>query len=344
MATTGSLFRTRPESPLLDDFSAGQKTGSICVVRPTAVQSCPNVQNLAAAAPECEIKQMMSDKTRHYSGFHPGCAGLVLTFALVLATGCSSAWVRWRPNGWDADYGAAEARVAEAGGELLIFYRAVDQSRSDPTFDALRSAPLKQQTARYVRCSLYRSYEPDRRYVAQYGVERAPALIVVHGDGTYHARTGLTSAAQISEFLAAAQPPGAAPVLNPHIPRETNYAWHSSLESAQAAAQKTGQSILIVFNRWWSRDRRKLDKLLARHEVYGRFARMVHCRPWSILGLGGQSMNRFGVKNLPALVIVHPDGSHHVLELPTSYEAIVRFADRARPTGGAATSTAAVTQ
>jgi len=225
---------------------------------------------------------------------------------------------------------------------MLLFFRAVDQSRPDPTLDALRSTPLKQQTAQYVLCSLYRSYEPDRRYVAQYGVDRAPALIVMHGDGTYHARTGVTSAAQISEFLAAAQPPGAAPVLNPYIPRETNYVWHSSLESAEAAAQQKGQSILIVFDRWWSRERRTLEKLLERREVYSRFADMVHCRPGSILGLDDQSMARFGVMNLPALVVVHPDGSHHVLELPTSYESIVRFADRARPTAVAATSTAAV--
>jgi len=284
---------------------------------------------------------MISDSRRHYTGVRSRYTGLGLTFALVMATGCSSTWGRWRPNGWDADYCAAEARAAESGGEMLIFYRAVDQGRPDPTFDALRSDPLKQQTARYVRCSLYRSYEPDRRYAAQYGVERAPALIVVHNDGTYHARTGLTSAEQISEFLAAAQPPGATPVLNPYIPRETNYAWHSSVESAEATAQKTGQSILIVFDRWWSRDRRKLEKLLERREVYGRFARMVHCRPGSILGLGDQSMARFNVKNLPALVIVHPDGSHYVLELPTSYEAVVRFADRVRPSDSEATSTAA---
>ncbi|MDO8632694.1 MAG: hypothetical protein Q7R41_19600, partial [Phycisphaerales bacterium] len=39
---------------------------------------------------------------------------------------------------------------------------------------------------------------------------------------------------------------------------------------------------------------------------------------------------RFGVKNLPALVIVEPEGNARALELPTSYEAIVRFADGAR--------------
>ena len=233
--------------------------------------------------------------------------------------------------------------MAESGQEMLIFFRAVDQDRPDPTFDALRSAPLEQQTSKYVLCSLYRSYEPDRRYAAQYGVNRAPALIIVHRDGKYHARTGLTSAAQISEFLDASQQSGAAPILNPHIPRETNYVWHSSLKSAEAVAQKTGQSILIVFDRWWSRDRGKLEKLLDRSEVYSRFAGMVHCRPGSIVGLDDQSMTRFGVENSPALVVVHSDGSHQVLELPTSYEAIVRFADRARPTGGAAPSTPAAT-
>ena len=321
-----------------------------------------NVHDGVPKASEREIKLMMSDKTRHHVGCRwmpsgvravrnvcsPHCSRAVrltaLTVALMLATGCSSTWSRWRPNGWHADYSAAEARMAESGSEMLIFFRAVDQDRPDPTFDALRSAPLKQQTAKYVLCSLYRSYEPDRRYVAQYGVDRAPALIVVHGDGTYHARTGLTSAAQISEFLAAAQPPGGKPVLNPHIPRDVNYVWHSSLESAETAAQKTGQSILIVYDRWWSRDRRKVEKLLEHREVYSRFAGMVHCRPGSILGGDHQSMARFSVVNLPALAVVHPDGSHQVLELPTSYEAIVRFADRARPTGGAATSTAAVAQ
>lgn len=288
---------------------------------------------------------MTSDNRRHSVGWRLCCAGMAFMVVLTVTTGCSSKWIRWRPDGWNADYDAAEARMGESGGDMLIFFRSVDQGRPDPMFEALRSAPLKQQTAQYVRCSLYRSYEPDRRYAAQYGVERAPALIVVHRDGTYHALEGVASAEKISEFLAAAQPPGAVPDLNPHIPRETNYAWHSSLESAEAAAQKAGQSILVVFDRWWSRDRRKLEKLLERREVHSRFTGMVHCRPRSILGNGDESMARFGIVNVPALVIVRPDGTSHVLELPTCYEAIVRFADRARPTAGAATSsTAAVVE
>ncbi len=276
---------------------------------------------------------MMKNKTRHNIGWPPGGAPIAFAVALLLASGCSTTWGRWRPNGWYSDYDSAEARMNESGGDMLIFYRSVDQGLPDPTYEALCSSPLKSQTAKYVRCSLYQTYEPDRRYVAQYGVVRAPALIVVHRDGTYHSLSGATSAAKISEFLAAAQPPGASPVLNPHIPREANYAWHTSLESAEAAARETGQPILIVFDQWWSRDWWKLENLLKHREVYNRFAGMVHCRPWSILGLGDESLARFGVENTPALVIVHPDGSYSVLELPTSFEAIVRFADLARPTG-----------
>jgi len=330
----------RPESLLGDAPPA--RFGEVLAWTVQGNYSCGfNVHGGAPAASGRRFKLMMSDKTRHCAGCFPACAVLTLTIALTTATGCSSTLAQWRPNEWYADYNEAEARVRESGREMLLFFHAVDQDRPDPTFRALQSESLKQQTGQHVLCSLYRSYEPDRRYAAQYGVNRAPALIVVHRDGTYHARTGVASAAQISEFLAAAEPPGAAPVLNPLIPRASNYVWYSSIESAEAAAKKTGQSILIVFDRWWPRERRKLEKLLDRSEVYSRFASMVHCRPGSVLGLDDQSMVRFGVLNLPALVVVHPDGSYQVLELPTSYEAIVRFADRARHTGGAAPSTSA---
>lgn len=257
----------------------------------------------------------------------------------MLAAGCASSDL-WRLNGWDTDYDTAEARRAGSDRQLLLFFRPADKSRPDPMFAALQGARLKEQTDPYTRCSLYNSYEPDRRYVAQYGVDRAPALIVVHRDGTYHALTGAASEAQISDFLAAAKPPGATARINPYIPRQTQYAWNTSLESAEAAAQKNGQPLLIVFDQWWSRDRQKLDKLLARREVYSRFAGMVHCRPSSIWSSGGNAMTRFGVMNVPALVILNYDGSHHTLELPTSYESIVRFADRARQSDVAATSTA----
>ena len=287
---------------------------------------------------------MLSDKQWPFACPRLGRNAMACIVAWMLTAGCSTTWDRLRPNGWAADYDTAEARVGESGRERLIYYHPTDQGLHDPTFDALRSGPLRQQTAPFVLCSLFRSYERDRRYAAQFGVERAPALIVVHREGTYHARTGEMSAPQIAEFLAASKAPGAPPVVNLHIPRQPHYVWHGSLESAETTARKTGQSILIVLDRWWPGDRRKLKKLLEHREVYSRFADMVHCRPGSIWGRGDKSITRFGVVNLPALVILHADGAHQVLELPTSYEAVVRFADRARTTGGgaSATSTAAV--
>ena len=51
----------------------------------------------------------------------------------------------------------------------------------------------------------------------------------------------------------------------------------------------------------------------------------------------------FGTVRIPALVVVDADGNHHVLEIPTSYEAIVRFGDRlAQPDRGPEDSIATV--
>jgi hypothetical protein len=59
---------------------------------------------------------------------------------------------------------------------------------------------------------------------------------------------------------------------------------------------------------------------------------MVHCR----VGVGGLStdayITRFGALMLPAVVIAHRNGTFDVLEMPMSYEAVVRFADGATGT------------
>jgi hypothetical protein len=76
--------------------------------------------------------------------------------------------------------------------------------------------------------------------------------------------------------------------------------------------------------------------LLARQEVYKRFADMVHCRvntfnPWT-----KAYITEFGALKLPALVIAKGDGSNHVLEMPASYGAVVRFADLSRESSATA--------
>lgn len=265
-----------------------------------------------------------------------GTAAIVLE--LVVGAGCSTGLPRWNWNGWSgwiAGYESAERASKESGKEMLVFYRTTDVGEFDTMNDALQSSTVKTRTANYVRCCLFQSYEPDRRYVAQYGVERAPALILVHSDGTFHAQSGPQSAEQIARFVDEARPPGASPVLNPYVPRSAVYTWHDSLPSAEQVASRTGQSVLIVLDRWMSRDWLKLGPMLESREVHSRFADWVHCRPnGSLWGGVGAAQRRFGVVNLPAIVLAHPDGSYQVLELPTSTESIALFADAARTTQG----------
>jgi len=262
---------------------------------------------------------------------------------LLLAAGCHSPiaqLTRFATGGWTADYETAESLARASGQGMVIYYTNVDLTRPDPLRAAVKAGAAAAPSKDYVHCVLFRSYEPDRRYVAQYGVDRAPAVITVHPDGTYHARSGTMSAEQVASFLVDASPPGASPRINRFIPREVNYSWHSSLESAEEAAQRTGQPILIVLDRWMSRDWQRLKVMLDRREVYTRFADMVHCRPGAVWPSAGQVAERFEVRNLPAVVILRPDGSHETMELPNSYESLVRFADHAR-LGGAAPNVAA---
>jgi hypothetical protein len=253
----------------------------------------------------------------------------------ALIAGCATTLPDWLRPSWTPGYEDA-ARAARADGRgMLVLYRNTDQGVQDAMFDALRTHEVETRTKDAVTCLLFQSHEPDRRFVAQYGVERAPALILIHPDGTYHARTGTQSSEQIAAFLDAAVPPGAEPKRNPHLLRQPVYAWHPSLDSARRAARSRGQSILLVLDRGFTRDWERLRPMLERREVYARFADMVHCRPSSLWGQTQAARKEYAVAALPALVIIRPDGSHRALELPTSYETIVRFADsaQAEPSG-----------
>jgi len=212
---------------------------------------------------------------------------------------------------------------------MFIYYRGVDHKSKDPVFAELKNGPASTELRDRVKCVLYSTYEPDRRYVAQFGVQRAPSLVLVHPDGTYHSIPGPLTSERILRFFVESAQPGQTPVLNPNIPREPHYDWHRSLASAKETAEKTKEPIFIVLDRGFSRDWKKLRKMLERSEVYARFGRMVPCRPGLFFGGGGDARKQFGVNNLPAIVVLQRSGAYEVLETPVSYEAIVRFADRA---------------
>ena len=266
-------------------------------------------------------------------------AGSVLAF---VSTGCGS-WQTLRPGGWSESYGAAEARVRETDRELLICYRTGKAEGNRGVDEMLNADVLRRRTKVYVRCRLYSSHEPDRRYVAQYGVDRAPALIVVHRDGTYHAMGAPSSAAEVVEFLDSAGTNGMKPTANPHIPRAVDYDWRKDYEAAVQSARQEGRPVFVVVTKALTRPWRSLRDLLERREVYGRVAEMIHCRLSTLFPSGRALVRDLGISQLPALVIVHTDGTSHVLEAPTSYEQVVRFADRHALSAGTATAAGSAT-
>lgn len=261
---------------------------------------------------------------------------LISLVTLISIVGCSFKMPRIQipqmtildNNGWVADYESAEKRVKETGNPLLIYFQTgeykIDQ-RYRRAIDHGRGSMISNQ---FVRCLLVNSYEPDRRYVQQFGVQRAPALILVHADGTYHAEVGLLNDVQIAQFVTKTTPPGHQPNYNSHIPRKPEYVWYDSLEKASAQAKKLNRPLFIVYERTFSDDNTKLKKLLSRREVYHRIDSMIHVRI-PLTGLFAKAyISPFGALKLPAMVIAQPGGPYFTLELPTTYEQVVHFADQ----------------
>jgi len=228
---------------------------------------------------------------------------------------------------WTGSYDAAERRAVADGKGIFIYYRDRPEMRRDPFAAMLFDDSICERLSGYVPCLLYRSQEPNRRYLAQYGVERAPAVVLIHPDGTYHARSGPLSADQAQRFFAEAEPPGTSPILNPHIPRPPRYVWHKRLPEALAVANHDGRGVLVIYHRWGTADWRRLSSLLDQPDVARRLAGMVHCRIHTLSPWARAYITPFGAVRLPAAILVAPGGEFSVLESPLTANSFVHFID-----------------
>lgn len=241
----------------------------------------------------------------------------------------SCATVRhWHSNRWIADYDKATRIADKSELELLIYYVDDRPGTQDKLRDLLQDDALRSKTEQYTRCKLLRSFEPDRRFVAQYGIDRAPALLVIHKDGTYHAIEGVVTSTNALEFLHNAAAPGVEPLPNPLVPRKAQYTWLENIDVAQQISKLSGSPLLVVYHRPYTKDWWRIEALLREFPVFKRLKNATHCRvgvgtPWQ-----EAFISPFGAIRLPAVVLVSPDGAYRVLEKPTSYEAIVHFTDQ----------------
>lgn len=252
---------------------------------------------------------------------------IALLAALMLIGGCATSSVWPQPN-WHHDYDSARQRARRDQASMLVYYSESRPGRGDPLQDVLRDSQVSGACSRYVRCRLYVSHEPDRRFVGQYGVTRAPAWIVIHADGSYHSRVGAAVPAEIVAFLENANPPGETPGHYAYLPSPAAIVWHTSWPAAKAASEQEQRPILAVYTRILSRDWAKLGPLIDSLEVRRAREPFVHCRmdvadPWS-----QHADTPFGRIRLPALVVQRWDGTHEVLEQPNSPKAMVELLRR----------------
>lgn len=234
----------------------------------------------------------------------------------------------WSYGGWLSDYQVAEERCHETGQPLLILYK-----RPGPADEKYRSAlpsASRSTEATFVRCVLNEGEERDRRYVAQFGVERAPAVVVRHVDGTFHSKNGRFTTDEAIAFVDSAVAPGEAPRLNPLVSRRSQYAWFTSLRDAGILAADTNRPLLIAYERRLSRDASQLEPLLESVEVYRRVADMVPCRVAVWDAWSDPYDSPFGMLHMPALIVVWPDGQSDIMQRPLSTDPIVRFVEDAR--------------
>lgn len=265
--------------------------------------------------------------------------GLLCVSATGLTTGCGVSWSRarseamtrlgeWSYGGWLSDYQVAEERCRETGQPLLVLYKR--PGSEDDQYRTVLAADLDAAAGSYVRCVLSSGVEPDRRYVAQFGIERAPAVIVRHADGTFHAKQGRFTAPNAADFVHSASAPGATPTMNPLIARKPRYAWFSSLRDAGILAADTQRPLLVAYERRLTRDFSELGSLLETTEVHRRVSDMVPCRVRVWNSWSDPHDGPFGMLHLPAIILVWPDGQSDILQRPLTSDAIVRFIDDAR--------------
>lgn len=257
---------------------------------------------------------------------------LIGAWAVLLPSGCALMGP-WTSNGWLSDYEKAERKVAENGRPLLIIFKDSHFGLNNTMERSLMDPNVRRRTSDYVRCCLLREYERDRRYAAQFGVHRTPALIVLRPDRTFHARTGAMAPVDVVDFLLDAAQPGLAYASDGLLPRRPDYRWYDNVKEARITAIQQDLPVLHVFHRPLTRDWRNIRRLLRRPEVYRRFAGMIHCRINSWQGVARKTAEQFGVTRWPAVVIELPDGRTEILEQPVAYEELVRFADRSLERG-----------
>lgn len=248
--------------------------------------------------------------------------------SLVVLVGCAPAW--------HVAYEESVRQARRQDRDLVIFYKDPMNPSSGQMRDVLQSATVRPLLADKVRCMLVPFYEPNRRFVAQFGIVETPALIVMRADSTYHALNGLHDAETVRRFLESARVPGKQPDLDPRIPRRSGFEYYNIFERARDKALRQNRRLVILYKWWLQPESTELIRRVSRPHVVPYFADSVNCiLDWDYVP-NRRHLGKYGVTSFPTLVIVEPDGLFRTLRGLASVEQIIRFAVSGSSAGGKA--------
>lgn len=241
-----------------------------------------------------------------------------LVVTCLVISGCGPAW--------HFDYDEAVRQARRSDRDILILYKDPLDVDSGKMRDILEAPEIASRNADKVWCAVVPFYAPNRKFVAQFGITEAPAIIVLHPDQTYHALSGVRTPEAVARFLDAARAPGKKPNLDFQVPVKNRIEYYNVYEHAVEKARRQNRRLCVVYKWWLDGKSTELINRISRPHVWRYFADSVNC----ILDWDHQPnrahVARFGVHEYPAIIIVEPDGKYRVLRGLRTDDEIIRFA------------------